>query len=75
LDGGKTWTVLDKNCPLPLGSQIQFLDSMLGYATMPGQGALDFFARYDARLSQALGYLYWTQDGGLSWEILKPALQ
>jgi photosystem II stability/assembly factor-like uncharacterized protein len=63
-DGGQTWEQLMFDCPLPLGSEIHFIDSQVGYA---------YQARYsddyvfDARASERSPSFYFTVDGGHNW--------
>ena len=65
-DGGKTWAQLANNSPLPLGSEIQFVDSVTGYAFPPEWGQRNFFSASDPRTQQ--DYFLQTTDGGRTWK-------
>jgi photosystem II stability/assembly factor-like uncharacterized protein len=68
-DGGETWTQIAADCPLPLGSELQFVDERTGFAFFPFALA-DVYQDFDNRIreSESNSTLFTTQDGGHSWE-------
>ena len=74
-DGGKSWSTVDDNSPLPLGSQIQFVNANDGFAISPDRGAATFFGNYDSRLVQGNYYLFQTQDGGKTWTTVQAEMK
>ena len=68
-DGGETWTPIAADCPLPLGSELQFVDEQNGFAYNPSD-VMDFYKDFDPRVAQPPS-LYSTQDGGRSWVIIE----
>lgn len=71
-DGGETWFLLSPDAPLPLGTEIQFIDEQTGFAYNPFTGS-DFipYHEFDAR-SGAESYLFTSKDGGHSWSPVEP---
>ena len=74
-DGGNSWTTLADHSPLPLASQLQFINANDGFAIAPERGALTFFGNYDARLTPGDYYLYQTQDGGKTWNSVQATMK
>ena len=61
LDGGDTWDPWGESSPLPLGSQLQFINRFTGYAIAPEYGGKRLFKPFDSRLGDG-GYLYQVGD-------------
>ena len=74
-DGGKSWFTVDDNSPLPLGSQVQFVNANDGFAIPPDRGAASFFGNYDSRLVQGNYYLLQTQSGGKTWTAVQAEMK
>ncbi|MDR3575874.1 MAG: hypothetical protein P4L50_18585 [Anaerolineaceae bacterium] len=74
-DGGKSWFAVDENSPVPLGSQVQFVNPSDGFAIAPDRGAASFFGNYDSRLVQGSYYLLQTRDGGKTWTSLQAEMK
>jgi photosystem II stability/assembly factor-like uncharacterized protein len=74
-DGGKSWFTVDDNTPLPLGSQVQFVNTNDGFAILPDRGASTFFGNYDSRLVQGDYYLLQTHDGGKTWTAVQAEMR
>jgi photosystem II stability/assembly factor-like uncharacterized protein len=74
-DGGKSWFIVDDNTPLPLGSQVQFVNTNDGFAISPDRGANTFFGNYDSRLMQGDYYLLQTNDGGKTWTAVQAEMK
>jgi photosystem II stability/assembly factor-like uncharacterized protein len=74
-DGGKTWTQVSAECPLSLGSEMQFVDPQTGFAFFPSALA-DFYRDFDARIQAAEkeSTLFYTEDGGRSWTEVAPGI-
>ncbi len=64
-DGGQTWAQILSDCPVPLGSEIHFIDAQMGYALMSGS-SYDYL--FDARAGKMLPHYFFTHDGGHTWE-------
>ncbi len=75
MDGGKSWFTVDDNTPLPLGSQLQFVNGNDGFAIAPDRGAAPFFGNFDSRLVQGNNYLLQTQDGGKTWSTIQAEMK
>jgi photosystem II stability/assembly factor-like uncharacterized protein len=71
-DGGETWKQVLADCPLPLGSELQFVDDQIGYAFYPST-VLDYYKNFDERVNQA-PLLFSTHDGGRSWVKVEPQI-
>jgi len=71
-DGGESWSLLATDCPLPLGSELQYVDEQNGFAYYP-VGGIDFYKDFDRRVGQTTA-LYWTRDGGKSWITIEPRI-
>lgn len=69
-DSGDTWTQVLGDCPLFLGSELQFLDDQIGYAFFPA-AMTDFYKDFDARIKNTT-LLFSTKDGGRSWVEVEP---
>ena len=74
-DGGKTWAQIAADCPLPLGSEMQFVDPQIGFAFFPSALA-DFYQDFDAQIQTAnkKSTLFYTEDGGHLWMEVAPNL-
>lgn len=72
-DGGDAWFQITADCPLPLGSAIQFIDEQTGFAFSPFSTS-DFYLDFNARLitGRQSSLLFVTNDGGYSWEKIEP---
>jgi photosystem II stability/assembly factor-like uncharacterized protein len=72
LDGGETWSQVAADCPLPLGSELQFVDDLNGFAYYP-YSASYYYRVFDTRAptSDQNSPLYRTSDGGRSWETVE----
>jgi hypothetical protein len=70
-DGGETWSQIAADCPLPLGSEFQFVDEQTGYAS-PAP-VLDFYRDFDVRVNQT-PLLFSTRDGGHTWVSVEPEI-
>ncbi len=64
-DGGESWVQISANCPLALGSELQFVSDQTGFAFYPYEIS-DFYKDFDSRVGQASS-LFKTNDGGRSW--------
>lgn len=64
-DSGATWTAIQTQSVLPLGSVIQFVDAQNGFASPPDARAQNFFSGYQT--AQNGNYLFETTDGGTTW--------
>lgn len=64
------------NCPLPLGSAIQFTDEQTGFAISPST-TVDFFKDFDIRINTGVDNvsIFITKDGGLSWSEVVPKIK
>ena len=71
-DGGYTWTQIDATSPIPLGSQIQFVDKNTGFAFTPAWAGY-VLGDLDQRSNNARG-IFTTTDGGQTWEKVTPQL-
>ncbi len=71
-DGGETWSQIAMDCPLPLGSELQFVDENNGFAYYPAD-VIDFYKDFDQRVGQPAS-LYSTNDGGASWVKVEPQI-
>lgn len=71
-DGGKTWAQIAVDCPLPLGSEIQFVDEQTGFAFSSPWGSY-YYASLDSRLG-SIPSIFSTNDGGRSWVKVEPQL-
>ena len=71
-DGGATWTQISSDCPLPLGSELQFFDEQTGFAFYPSPVS-DYYKDFDSRVNQTSG-LFSTLDGGRSWGKVQPQI-
>lgn len=71
-NGGNTWSQIAADCPLPLGSELQFVDEQNGFAYYPS-GVIDFYKDFDQRIGQPPS-LFSTNDGGRSWVIVEPQI-
>jgi hypothetical protein len=73
-NGGINWIPISSDCPLPLGSEMQFIDPQTGFAFHP-ISEFEFYRNFDQRVKAARNesVLYSTQDGGVTWS--KVALQ
>jgi len=71
-DGGETWSQIAADCPLPLGSELQFADEHNGFAYYPS-GVIDFYKDFDHRVGQTAS-LYSTHDSGRSWVKVDPQI-
>lgn len=71
-DGGETWSLIATDCPLPLGSELQFVDEQNGFAHYP-VNVIDFYTDFDQRIGQPPS-LFSTNDGGRSWVIVEPQI-
>lgn len=67
-DGGETWASILQDAPLPLWTQMEFLDTNLGFGIQPG-----YIDELDARADGTYS-LFMTEDGGKSWTSIKPVL-
>jgi photosystem II stability/assembly factor-like uncharacterized protein len=74
-DGGKSWFTVDDNTPLPLGSQVQFVNANDGFAIPPDRGAATFFGNYDSRLVQGNYYFLQTHNGGKTWTAVQAEMK
>lgn len=72
VDGGETWTQILADSPLPLGSELQFVDEKTGYAFYPF-AVSDYYKDFDARVNRA-PLLFSTHDGGRSWVKVEPQI-
>jgi len=70
-DGGQTWAQILSNSPIPLGSEIHFIDAQMGYTLMTGS-SYDYL--FDARTGNMLSYFFFTHDGGHTWEQIEPGV-
>ncbi len=70
-DGGQTWMQIMADCPLPLGSEIHFIDDQMGYAILT-RNTYDYL--FDGRASQRPSYFFFTHDGGRTWEQVEPGV-
>ncbi len=68
-DGGKSWTEILSDCPLPLSSEIHFIDTKTGYAT---NFIYNWDYLFDVRSNPKPPYFYFTKDGGYTWESVEP---
>jgi photosystem II stability/assembly factor-like uncharacterized protein len=68
-DGGVNWSQVATDSPLPLGSELQFVDDLNGFAFYPYSASYDYRG-LDARAptSDQNSPLHKTIDGGRSWE-------
>lgn len=71
-DEGETWAQIAMDCPLPLGSELQFVDEQNGFAYYPSD-VIDFYKDFDQRVGLTTS-LYSTNDGGHSWAIVEPQI-
>jgi photosystem II stability/assembly factor-like uncharacterized protein len=71
-DSGETWTQVLADCPLPLGSDLQFVDEKTGYSFYPF-AVSDYYKDFDARVTQT-SMLLSTLDGGHSWMKVEPQI-
>jgi hypothetical protein len=70
-DYGTTWIVRAATTPLPLGAQLNFIDSQHVYAAHPGLGA--GFPVHDLpNTADHELFFYRSFDGGVKWEQVKP---
>jgi len=67
-DAGKTWNQITANCPLLLGSELQFIDDQTGFAFYT-EPASYIYRAWDMRVMTSDQYptVFSTQDGGRSW--------
>ena len=72
IDGGKTWTQIAADCPLPLGSVMQFVDAKTGFAFNPAWTGASY-GEFDKR-SGTISNLFTTTDGGQTWEQAAPQM-
>jgi photosystem II stability/assembly factor-like uncharacterized protein len=74
-NAGEIWNQISSVSPLPLGSELQFVDEHTGFAFYPWS-ATDFYKDFDNRVVEASqnSYLYSTNDGGRSWIKIDPRL-
>ncbi|MGC1378016.1 MAG: hypothetical protein WA821_17420 [Anaerolineales bacterium] len=77
-DGGETWSLIAPDSPLPLGTEIQFIDGQNGFAYNPYTGygsspGIDAnpYHELDSR-SGSESYLFTSKDGGRSWSPVEP---
>jgi len=72
-DGGETWSQIDANCMLSLGSALQFVDEQTGFAFFP-YAFSDIYRYFDVRIDPAArhSYLFYSNDGGSSWVKIEP---
>lgn len=70
INGGKTWSQIAPDCPLPLGSELQFIDEQNGFAYYPSEVS-DFYKDFDQRVGQN-PTLFSTNNGGKSWMSVEP---
>ncbi|GAB4581618.1 MAG: hypothetical protein Fur0022_43670 [Anaerolineales bacterium] len=68
-DGGETWTHPLQDTPLPLWTQLEFLDENFGFGIQPG-----YVDELDARADGSY-HLFVTEDGGKTWTEIEPVLQ
>jgi hypothetical protein len=73
LNGGKTWKEIATNCPLPLGSTIQFIDYATGFA-FNSSWAGSAYGQMDDRSSSGVSTIFATTDGGQTWGQVMPQL-
>jgi photosystem II stability/assembly factor-like uncharacterized protein len=74
-DGGETWSLISADCPVPLGSEFQYADEQAGFAFDTYQ-TLQYYYNMDFRIWETLthAYLFYTQDGGRTWDKIVPQL-
>jgi photosystem II stability/assembly factor-like uncharacterized protein len=74
-DGGETWSLIAADCPVPLGSELQFADEKAGFAFDNYSTLQDYYSA-DFRSWEALthAYLFFTTDGGRTWDKTVPQL-
>lgn len=65
-DGGKNWTQVAANCPLPLGSLMQFVDEKIGFSFSPSWASASY-GEFDSR-SGTVFNIFTTTDGGKTWK-------
>jgi photosystem II stability/assembly factor-like uncharacterized protein len=73
VDKGMIWKQVASDCPLPLGSEIQFVDEHNGFAFVPPGNEISRYVDFDARVVNST-YLFTTKDGGLTWVTVEPQL-
>lgn len=73
-DQGQSWKQVAGYTQIPLGSEIDWVDSQTGYAIPPTGSRNDHFAQYDRRFLQS-GSLYKTVNGGQTWQEIVPGLE
>jgi photosystem II stability/assembly factor-like uncharacterized protein len=68
MDGGETWSWVVEDCPLSLGSELQFVDDQTGFGFYPDSASY-YYRGLDTRAptSDENPSLYTTSDGGHSW--------
>lgn len=79
-DGGETWSLIAADSPLPLGTEIQFIDGQNGFAYNPFTGSqsapgidANHYHELDSR-SGSESYLFTSKDSGRSWSPVEPQL-
>ena len=75
IDGGNTWMQISSDSPVPLGSTLQFIDDMTGFAYSSFITA-DFYVDFDNRLdsNNSGAAIFTTADGGRSWTEIQPII-
>lgn len=71
-DGGKNWTQITTDCPLPLGSLMQFVDEKTGFSFTPSWANASY-SEFDSR-SGTVFNIFTTIDGGKTWKVVNPQL-
>jgi len=73
VDGGETWVKIVSDCPLLLGSHLQFVDAQNGFAS-GSPIPLSAYRNLDMRAG-ATHSIFITKDGGDTWQQVEPQLE